>query len=70
MSRLLELVMRVAVEMQERASTDYDFDGRTVEQLSDVELLQILAREQGMTKTKFLGIARGQLAQDSVPSEA
>ena len=42
MSRLLELVMRLAVEMQERASSDYDFAGRSLEQLSDAELLQIL----------------------------
>ena len=61
--------MRLAVEMQERAS-DYDFDGRSLEQLSNIELLQILAREQGMTKTKFLGIARGETSQDSVSSEA
>jgi hypothetical protein len=68
MSRLLELVMRLAVEMQERTS-EFDFDGRPLEQLSDAELLQILARGQGMTKTKFLQIARGQLLQGSVPSE-
>jgi hypothetical protein len=60
MSRLLELAVRVAVEAQERASSEYDFDGRPPERLSDIELLQILAREQGMTKTKFLRIARGQ----------
>ena len=40
MSRLLELVMRLAVEVQERASSEYDFDGRPLEQLSDAELLQ------------------------------
>jgi hypothetical protein len=68
MSRLLELVMRLAVEMQERTS-EFDFDGRPLEQLSDPELLQILARGQGMTKTKFLRIARGQVSQESVPSE-
>jgi hypothetical protein len=39
------------------------------EQLSTMELLQILAREQGMTKTKFLQIARGDTSQDSVPAE-
>jgi len=59
MSRLLELVMRLAVEMQERASSDFDFDGRPLEQLSDLELLQILARGQEMSKSKFLRIARG-----------
>jgi len=59
MSRLLELVMRLAVEMQERSS-NLDFEGRPLEQLSDVELLQILARGQGMTETKFMRIARGQ----------
>jgi hypothetical protein len=69
MSRLLELVMRLAVEMRERASSEYDFDGRPLEQLSDVELLEILARGQDMTKTKFLPVARGQFSQDSVPSE-
>jgi len=69
MSRLLELVMRLAVEMQERASSDYDFAGRSLEQLSDAELLQILARGQDMTKTKFLRIARGQFSQDSDSSE-
>jgi hypothetical protein len=42
-----------------RASSDFDFDGHPVEQLSDVELLQILARGQDMTSTKFLRIARG-----------
>jgi hypothetical protein len=40
MSRLLELVMRLAVEVQERASSEYDFDGCPLEQLSDAELLQ------------------------------
>jgi hypothetical protein len=69
MSRLLELGMRLAAEIQERASSDYDFDGRALEQLSDVELLQILARGQGMTESRFLQIARGQLLQGSVPSE-
>jgi len=60
MSRLLELVMRLAVEVQERASSEFDFDGRSLEQLSDVELLQIVPRGQGMTETKFMRIARGQ----------
>jgi hypothetical protein len=69
MSRLLELVMRFAVEVQERSSAGFDFDGRPVEQLSDVELLQILARGQGMTKTSFLRIARGEIAQDSANGE-
>ena len=59
MSRLLELVMRLAVEMQERSSSEFDFDGRPLEQLSDIELLQILARGQGLSKSKFLRIARG-----------
>jgi uncharacterized small protein (DUF1192 family) len=58
-SRLLEIGARLAVEVQERASSEYNFDGRPLEQLSDVELLQILARGQDMTKTKFLRIARG-----------
>jgi len=68
MSRLLELVMRLALEMQERTS-EFDFDGRPLEQLSDAELLQILARGQGMTESKFLRIARGHTPLDSVPSE-
>jgi hypothetical protein len=38
--------------------------------LSTIELLQILARGQGMTETKFLRIARGETSQDSVPYEA
>jgi hypothetical protein len=37
--------------------------------LSDAELLQILARGQGMTKTKFLRIARGEIAQDPISSD-
>jgi len=69
MSRLLELVMRLAVEMQERSSSDFDFDGRPLEQLSDVELLQIVARAKGMTDTEFLRIARGQISQGSVLSK-
>jgi hypothetical protein len=60
MSRLLELTVRVAVEGQERAFPNFDFAGRPVEQLTDVEILQILAREQGMTEAKFLRIARGE----------
>jgi len=55
--------MRLALEMQERASSDFDFNGRPLEQLSDLELLQILARGQDMTKTKFLRTARGQALQ-------
>jgi hypothetical protein len=69
MSRLLELVMRLAVEVQERVSSDFEFDGRPMEQLSDVELLEILARGQGMTKTKFRRIARGPISQDTILSE-
>jgi hypothetical protein len=60
MSRLLELVMRLAVEVQEQRSSKFEFDGRPLEKLSDVELLQIIAREQGMTQTKFLRIAHGE----------
>ena len=60
--------MRLTVEMREREA-QLDFDGRPPEQLSTMELLQILAREQGMTKSKFLQIARGETSQDSVPSE-
>jgi len=69
MSRLAEIGMPHAVEMQERMSSEFDFDGRPLEQLSDVELLQILARGQDMTKSKFPRIARGQILQDSVPAE-
>jgi hypothetical protein len=65
MSRLLEIGVRLAFEMHERASSDFDFDGRPLEQLSDVELLQILARGQGMTESKFMRIARGQISQIS-----
>lgn len=60
MSRLLELTIRVAIEGQERALHSFDFDGRPVEQLTDVEILQILARGQGMTESEFLLIARGE----------
>jgi hypothetical protein len=67
MSRLLELAVRLATEIQEKASADFDLDGRTLDQLSDVELLQIVARGQGMTETKFLRIARGQDAQYITP---
>jgi hypothetical protein len=68
-SRLLELGMGLAVEMREREA-ELDFDGHSLEQLSTIELPQILAREQGMTETKFLRIARGETSQDSVPYEA
>jgi hypothetical protein len=37
--------------------------------LSPVELLQIYARGQELTKTKFLGTARGQISQAPVQSE-
>jgi hypothetical protein len=60
MSRLLELGMGVAIEGQERAFPNQDFHGRPLEQLTDVELLQILAREPGMTEAKFLRIACGE----------
>jgi hypothetical protein len=60
MSRLLELVIRLAMEAQERISSAFEFDGRPLEKLSDVELLQIIAREQGMTETRFLRIAHGE----------
>jgi hypothetical protein len=59
-SRLLELGLRVAIEGQERAFLNLDFEGRPLEQLTDVEILQILARERDMTKAKFLTIARGE----------
>jgi hypothetical protein len=68
-SRLLELGMRLAAERQQRPFSEVDFDGRPPERLSDAELLQILAREQGMTRTKFLQSARGQISQGSVQSE-
>ena len=69
MSRLLEIGVRLAVEMQMRTSSEFDSDGRPLEQLSDVELLQILACGQDVTKTRFLRIARGQISQDSLQSE-
>jgi len=69
MSRLLELVMRLAVEMQERSASEFDFDGRPLEQLSDIELLQILARGKDMTKTKFLRIARGRALEVTLSPE-
>jgi hypothetical protein len=59
-SRLLELGVRVAIEGRERASPNFAFDGRPLERLTDVEILQILARERDMTKAKFLTIARGE----------
>ena len=59
-SRLLELGMRVAIEGRERAFANPDFDGRPLEQLTDVEILQLLAREPSMTEAKFLRIARGE----------
>jgi len=68
-SRLLELVMRLAAERHQRPFSEFDFDGRPMEKLSDVELLQIYAREQGMTRTKFLQIAHGQISQGSVQPE-
>jgi hypothetical protein len=68
-SRLLELGMRLAAERQQRPFSEFDFDGRPMEKLTDVELLQIYACEQGMTKTKFLQIAHGQISQGSVQSE-
>jgi hypothetical protein len=68
-SRLLELGMRLAAERQQRPFSEFDFDGRPPERLSDAELLQILAREQGMIRTKFLQSARGQIFQGSVQSE-
>lgn len=64
MSRLLELAVRLATEIQEKASADFGLDGRTLDQLSDVELLQIVARAQGMTEMKILQTARGQFASD------
>jgi len=65
----LELGMRLAAERQQRPFSEFDFDGRPPERLSDAELLQILAHAQGMTKTKFLQIARGQISQAPVQSE-
>jgi hypothetical protein len=67
-SRLLELGMRLVVEMREREA-ELDFDGRSLEQLSTIELLQIYARGQDVTKTQFLRMARGQESQDPVPSD-
>ena len=59
-SRLLELVMTVAAEMESRGSSNSEFDDRPLNTLTDVQLLRLLAREQGMTEAKFLRIARGE----------
>jgi hypothetical protein len=59
MSRLLELVMTVAAEMESRGSSNSELDDRPVNTLTDVQLLRLLAREQGMTEAEFLRIARG-----------
>lgn len=64
MSRLVELVMRLAAEMQERASSEFDFNGRPLNELTDVELLQIVARAKGMTETKFLRFAHATACDD------
>ena len=60
MARLVELAARLAIEERERAFAKPDLDGRSLEQLTDIEILQILAREPGMTEATFLRIARGE----------
>lgn len=55
--RLIDLRLRVAIAEQQRAFPNLDFDGQPVEQLTDLEILQILARDQGLTEAKFLRIA-------------
>jgi hypothetical protein len=52
--------MRRAVEMEERGSVNSEFDDRPLNTLTDVQLLRLLAGEQGMTEAEFLRIARGQ----------
>jgi hypothetical protein len=59
MSRILELVIRLAAELEARTIAKGELDTRNVEELSDVELLQLRARERGMTEARFLRIARG-----------
>jgi hypothetical protein len=60
MSRLLELVMRLAVEKEERRSINAELDHRPLDTLTDAQLLRLLAREYDMTEAKFLSIARGE----------
>jgi hypothetical protein len=60
MSRLVELVMAVAAEMESRVSVNSELDDRPLDTLTDVQLLRLLAREQGMTEAEFLRIARGE----------
>jgi hypothetical protein len=59
-SRLLELGMRCAVEIESRGSSNSEFDDRPLNTLTDVQLLRLLAREPGMTEAKLLRIARGE----------
>jgi hypothetical protein len=46
--------------MEERGSVNSEFDDRPLNTLTDVQLLRLLAGEQGMTEAEFLRIARGQ----------
>jgi hypothetical protein len=58
MSRLIELVIKVAGEMESRASANSEFDYRELRSLTEVQLLRLLAREYGTTEAEFLRIAR------------
>jgi hypothetical protein len=52
-SRLLELGMRRAIEMEERGSSNSEFDDRPLDTLTDVQILRLLACEQGLTRSSF-----------------
>lgn len=58
MSRLLELVMRLGVEKEERRSINAELDHRPLDTLTDAQLLRLLAREYDMTESEFLRLAR------------
>ena len=58
MSRLLELVMRLAVEKEERESSNSEFDDRPLDTLTDAQILRLLASEYDMTESEFLRLAR------------
>jgi VIT1/CCC1 family predicted Fe2+/Mn2+ transporter len=59
-SRLLELAMTVAAEMESRRSADSELGDRPVNTLTNAQLLRLLAREFDVTEAEFLRMARGQ----------
>ena len=59
-SRLLELGMRLAAEMESRRSSNSGFDVGELRTLTEEQLLTLLAREYGTTEVEFLSIARGE----------